>query len=64
MGRAAAVVDSAAQRGEFDVLVGWLRRNIHRRGQLFDARALLAKATGKPLGTAAFLDHLRQRYGS
>ena len=61
---AAADVDAAARQGEFDVLVGWLRRNIHGLGQLHGARALLAEATGAPLGTAAFLDHLRQRYGS
>ena len=61
---AAADVDAAARQGEFDVLVGWLRRNIHGLGQLHGAGALLAEATGAPLGTAAFLDHLRQRYGS
>ena len=61
---AAVDVDAAARRGEFAGLVGWLRRNIHQRGQLQCAKALLAEATGSPLGTAAFLDHLQRRYGS
>lgn len=55
--------DEAVRRGEFDVLVGWLRKNIHQRGQLLDAKTLVAEATGTALSADAFIDHLHRRYG-
>ena len=61
---ASADLDAAAERGDFEPLIGWLRRQIHQRGQLVDAGALLAEATGAELGAVPFLDHLRQRYGT
>ena len=61
---ASADLDAAAERGDFEPLVGWLRANIHQRGQLLDAGALLVEATGAELDAAPFLDHLRRRYGA
>ena len=55
-------IDEAIRRGEFDVLVDWLRANIHGRGRLMPAMDLIAEVTGEPLGSHAFLDHLRARY--
>lgn len=55
--------DAAVRRGEFDVLVGWLRENIHQRGQLLDAKTLVAEATGSELSADAFIGHLQRRYG-
>ena len=55
-------IDEAIRRGEFDVLVDWLRANIHGRGQLMPAMDLIAEVTGEPLGADAFLTHLKARY--
>lgn len=55
-------IDEAIRRGEFDVLVDWLRANIHGRGRLMPAMDLIAEVTGEPLGSNAFLDHLKIRY--
>lgn len=55
-------IDEAIQNGEFDVLVDWLRANIHGRGRLMPAMDLIAEVTGEPLGSNAFLDHLKARY--
>ena len=55
-------VDEAIRRGEFDVLVDWLRANIHGRGRLIPAMDLIAEVTGEPLGPDAFLAHLKARY--
>ena len=49
-------------RGDFAPLLGWLRRNIHGHASLLATDDLLAKATGRPLDTAAFKDHLKRRY--
>ena len=57
-----AGIDDAIRQGEFDILVDWLRANIHGRGQLMPAMDLIAETTGAPLGSTAFLNHLRTRY--
>ena len=60
----AALPDLAAQigRGEFAPLVLWLRANVHAQGSLLSTGQLVERATGAPLGTAAFEHHLRVRY--
>ena len=55
-------LDDAIRRGEFRVLVDWLRVNVHGRGRLLGGTELVREVTGAELGTAAFLDHLRARY--
>ena len=49
-------------RGEFGPLFDWLRTHIHGKGSLLSTADLVAEASGKPLGTAAFERHLRRRY--
>jgi len=52
----------ALGEGDFGPLLGWLRTRVHARGALASPDALLESATGAPLGTAAFEQHLRSRY--
>ncbi|NNG05441.1 MAG: carboxypeptidase M32 [Inquilinus sp.] len=49
-------------RGDFEPMVGWLRRNVHGHGSRLSADELLTQATGRPLDTAAFKRHLTRRY--
>ncbi len=49
-------------RGEFAPLFAWLRQNVHGQGSLLSTAELVERATGAPLGTAAFERHLRERY--
>ncbi len=53
---------SAIERGDFTPLLLWLRTHVHGLGSRYAGAALLERATGKPLGTAVFKDHLRRRY--
>jgi carboxypeptidase Taq len=48
--------------GDFTPLFEWLCRNVHGKGSLLTTPELIEAATGRPLGTAAFENHLRQRY--
>ena len=48
--------------GDFSQLLGWLRQTVHARASLMETDDLLVAATGRPLGTADFLAHLRRRY--
>jgi carboxypeptidase Taq len=48
--------------GEFAPLLGWLRERVHSKGSLLPTSELVEEATGRPLGTASFERHLRDRY--
>jgi carboxypeptidase Taq len=48
--------------GEFAPLLGWARERVHSKGSLLSTAALVESATGRPLGTASFERHLRNRY--
>lgn len=52
----------AIAAGEFAPLLGWLRERIHSKGSLVSTAQLVEEATGRPLGTADFERHLRNRY--
>ncbi len=56
-----ALPDCLAQ-GDFGPLRTWLRANVHALGSLLGTDDLLIRATGAPLGTAAFRAHLEARY--
>ncbi len=60
----AAIPDvlEAIAEGEFVPLLGWLRERIHSKGSLRSTADLVEAATGRPLGTASFERHLRNRY--
>jgi carboxypeptidase Taq len=55
------VSDSIAA-GEFAPLLSWLRERVHSKGSLLSTAELVEGATGRPLGTASFERHLRDRY--
>jgi carboxypeptidase Taq len=52
----------AIAAGEFAPLLGWLRERVHTKGSLLSPAELVESATGRPLGTASFERHLRDRY--
>ena len=52
----------AIAQGEFAPLLGWLRERVHAKGSLLSTAELVESATGRPLGTASFERHLRDRY--
>jgi len=55
-------VTEAIAAGEFAPLLGWLGERVHTKGSLFSTEELVESATGRPLGTASFERHLRDRY--
>lgn len=52
----------AIAAGEFASLLDWLRERVHSKGSLLSTAELVENATGRPLGTASFERHLRDRY--
>jgi carboxypeptidase Taq len=57
-----ADVPQAIAAGEFAPLLRWLRARVHSKGSLLSTEKLVEHATGRPLGTASFERHLRDRY--
>jgi carboxypeptidase Taq len=55
-------VSDAIAAGEFAPLLSWLRERVHSQGSLLSTAELVESATGRPLGTASFERHLRDRY--
>ncbi|MBO6519705.1 MAG: carboxypeptidase M32 [Rhodospirillales bacterium] len=55
-------IPASITRGDFSVLLTWLRDNIHGNGRLLSGAELLTRATGRPLEAAPFKSHLKARY--
>jgi len=52
-------LDSQMAAGNFTPLLDWLRENVHRHGRQYSAKQILERASGKPLGSEAFLAERR-----
>lgn len=55
-------LDASLAAGEYAPLLGWLRENIHSRGQELLPGELIRQATGEPLQPRYFLDYLRCKF--
>ncbi len=56
-------VDGQFASGEFEPLLGWLRKNIHVHGRRYSAGELVRRVTGESLSAGPLLEHLRHRAG-
>ena len=57
-------LDDTIRKGDFGVLIGWLRKHVHGRGRSATSMNIVADATGSDLDSRALVEHLRLRYGS
>ena len=57
-----AAIPEGISDGDFHPLMTWLREKVHGKGRLVTSADLLIAATGKPLVTDVFADHLKSRY--
>ncbi len=49
--------------GDFEALLGWLRKHIHRFGRKKTATAILKDTTGEGLQSESWLAYIREKYG-
>ena len=59
-GREIGDLEGAIERGEFAVLLDWLRDRVHRLGSRYEAAELIARASGAELSAAPFLARVRR----
>jgi carboxypeptidase Taq len=55
-------IAAAIDQADYAPLLVWLRKNIHAHGALHEGPELIARATGQPPSTDAYLHHLTHRY--
>ena len=55
-------LDEVIEKGEFALILQWLREKVHSRGSLLSTEELLVEATGSELDGTYFKEHLRRRY--
>jgi carboxypeptidase Taq len=58
-----ADLSSQFAAGEFDGLLGWLRRNLHAHGRKFTPNELLQRIVGGGVQAAPYLAYLRNKFG-
>jgi carboxypeptidase Taq len=51
------------ERGEFGVLLEWLRTNVYRHGRKFTPNELMERVTGKPISAGPWIAYVRQKFG-
>lgn len=61
---AAPEVESDIARGDFSILLAWLRENIHRYGKTFTPKQLVQRATGEALDVAPYAKYLNEKFGA
>ena len=57
-------LDGHVERGEFGVLLRWLRTNVHRHGRKFTPNELMERATGKPMTPGPWIAYVRKKFGA
>lgn len=55
-------VEKQISKGEFLNILGWLRKNIHSKGQYYPAAKLCEEVTKEPLNEKYFLNYLKNKY--
>ena len=55
-------MSSLIQKGEFNQIVSWLKKNVHQYGNLYEVNPLLKKITSKELDLFYFKKHIKERY--
>ena len=50
--------------GKLEGVNGWLKTNIHSKGDLYDPQELIKQATGRTLDSEPYLHYLNEKYGS
>jgi carboxypeptidase Taq len=55
---------SQLARGNLENIKGWLVKNVHRHGDLYEPAELIKKITGKKLDAEPYLEYLEEKYSS
>ncbi len=51
------------RKGEFSILLEWLRENIHRHGAKFDSQEMVQRITGNKIDPVPYVNYLQTKFG-
>jgi carboxypeptidase Taq len=55
-------IDDQIRQGQFDELLTWLRKHIHRHGHKFEPQDLVKRVTGSKIDPAPYMNYLETKY--
>jgi carboxypeptidase Taq len=55
-------VNEQIEKGKFDELLGWLRKNIHQHGAKFEPQVLVKRVTGSKIDPDPYMRYLTKKY--
>jgi carboxypeptidase Taq len=55
--------DEDIRRGDFSVLLQWLRENLHQHGRKYQPQELVERVTGRSIDAEPYLRYLETKYG-
>lgn len=55
-------VDSLIEKGNFEDILSWLRKNFHSYGRRYTADEIIKKTCGEGLNSQVFVDYLKDKY--
>ncbi|MFN3532178.1 MAG: hypothetical protein ACK41Q_06630 [Candidatus Brocadia sp.] len=56
-------LDDHLEKGEFRIVLDWLRTHLHTHGRKFTLNELANKITGESLQTRSFISYLKNKFG-
>ena len=57
-------VEQQIERGEFQGLLDWLRKNVHQYGAKYEPQELVQKVTGSKISPEPYIRYLEDKFGS
>jgi carboxypeptidase Taq len=55
-------IPTQIEKGEFQTLLTWLRKNVHIHGRKYEPHRLIEKACGGPLSTKPYIRYLSNKF--
>jgi carboxypeptidase Taq len=56
-------VNDRMEKGDFSMILHWLRENLHRHGSKFEPQDLVKRVTGSKISSEPYMAYLNAKYG-
>ena len=56
-------IDGIIENAEFEVILAWLRKNVHIHGAKYEPQELVKKITGSKITPEPFMKYLNSKFG-
>ena len=56
-------IEKKIEGAEFEVILEWLRENVHIHGAKYEPQELVKKITGKKINPEPYIKYLKKKFG-